>query len=120
MSQNRTLVDWGTGGFMGSSRGTEDFYWNCTGRLFLRFATFQCEHDLPAGTIEQEETIIAGRKNEKGPIQQTKLSMLLYQNKSYDSNLSLKATFPNGKSIKSSNAIKIKSSGNYIRWSIQP
>ena len=119
-AQNGKLTDWGTGGFMGSSRGTRKFYWNCTGRLFLRFATFQCEHDLPAGTIEQEETIIAGLKNEKGPIQQTKLSILLYQNKSYNSSLSLKATFPNGKSIKSSNTIKIKSSGNYIGWSIQP
>lgn len=34
-AQNGKLTDWGTGGFMGSSRGTQNFYWNCTGRLFL-------------------------------------------------------------------------------------
>lgn len=119
-AQSGELADWGAGGFMGSSRGSQKFYWNCTGRLFLRFATFKCEYDLPDGTIEQEETTIAGQKLGEEPIQTTELSMLLYQNKSYNNSLSLKATFPNGKNIESSNTIVIKNAENKIKWSIQP
>lgn len=118
--QNGILVDWGSG-FMGSCYGTASLYWNCTGRLFLRFATFQCEHDLPAGAIVEEETIIAGAMNMNyEPIQYTKFGTRLHQNLSYDNSISLKATFPNDTSIRSSNTFKIKSNGKYIRWSIQP
>lgn len=116
-----TLVDWGTGGFGGSSKGSDVIYWDCTGRLFLRFASIECVNTLPVGAIEHKETTIAGQLSSDGkhPMQSTSLSMFFRQNITYDGTLILKATFSRGGIMESSNYVRIyQSSYNSVEWSI--
>ncbi len=118
---SETLVEW-SGWSPGSYSPNATLYMVCTGNLFLKQATFDYVNTVPDLKIKIVGVGYGHYGTEPKSIftRNMRLNMTFIRDITYDGNIFIKATFPNGVSIVSDNYAKIYQDGwKYINWSIE-